>query len=363
MADSTTEPLGAAPPLEERRRIAEAIRAARGQVADAVTREFFDRHPDWRERYGARGVKLGVEDAEFHLDFLAAAIESGSLAPFEDYAQWTARMLAARGIEPRFVAENLEQIGGALRARLPAARASVVARWIEAGISAARRPAEPPPAVAGDLALTHQLFQAAVLHGRRRDAALIAIDALEAGHALADVFVDVIQETMYEVGRMWESNRLTVAEEHMATAIVQYVIGQLYHHLEVEPARRGVAVVTGVQGDLHQVGAHMLSDALEAEGWRVRFLGTNLPNSGIVRTVEELEAGVLAISATMLFSLPKVASLIRDVRARLGDASPWIVVGGRAFAAAPDAWRDLGADGYAADLRGALEAVRARGEG
>ncbi|MBA2378709.1 MAG: hypothetical protein H0V76_03940 [Blastocatellia bacterium] len=90
-------------PRPRKRRISEAKHV----VAQSVTDQFLLRHPDWVTRYGDAGRVRGIEDAKYHIDFLSSSIESGSTAPFEDYARWTSRMLASRGIDPEFVAENL----------------------------------------------------------------------------------------------------------------------------------------------------------------------------------------------------------------------------------------------------------------
>ncbi len=99
-------------------------------------------------------------------------------------------------------------------------------------------------------------------------------------------------------------------------------------------------------------------DALEADGWDVRFLGTNMPHEGILEAVEEHEASVLGISTTVLFNVDQAVSLIEDTRARLGERPPRIVVGGRAFMAAPELWREIGADGFAPGVREAVALVR-----
>src|SRR4051794_4024706 len=98
--------------VRARVQLAECVRGLKARLARAVTDEFFQRHPDWEERYGERGRQRGIEDAGFHLDFLAGAIESGEPAAFESYARWTAGVLGARGIGPH-VAENLEQLSAA----------------------------------------------------------------------------------------------------------------------------------------------------------------------------------------------------------------------------------------------------------
>src|ERR1700734_3721222 len=97
--------------LPERVNVAERLRIWRQEAATEVTKEFLERHPDWLKRYGLRAIERGEQDAIYHLEFLAAAIEAGSSAAFENYARWCGRMLEARGISRSFVIENFEQIG------------------------------------------------------------------------------------------------------------------------------------------------------------------------------------------------------------------------------------------------------------
>src|SRR5664279_2626574 len=127
-------------PLLVRLAVSEKLRAVRQEIAEAVTEEFFKRHPDWLVRYGERGKKLGIEDACYHLDFLAGAVETGSAAPFADYVHWVVNMLGARGIAASFLAENLTQIEGALRERLNTTEQAVALPVLEAGLSASGKP-------------------------------------------------------------------------------------------------------------------------------------------------------------------------------------------------------------------------------
>ena len=72
-------------PIAERVRLAEQLRGFRRQIAGKVTEVFLLRHPDWVARYGERARRFGVEDAIFHQDFLAAAIETGDPRAFAEY--------------------------------------------------------------------------------------------------------------------------------------------------------------------------------------------------------------------------------------------------------------------------------------
>jgi len=94
----------------QRRALAASFADLRRPVAEAVTAEFFRRHPDWLDRYGEHGRARAVEDAQYHLDFLSSALIAGEPQAFADYVRWARRVLEARGIAAAFLRENLVQI-------------------------------------------------------------------------------------------------------------------------------------------------------------------------------------------------------------------------------------------------------------
>ena len=344
-------------PYARRSQLAETLRTRKEEIARTVTDEFLDRHPDWVDRYGEAARVRGEEDAAFHVEFLAGAVLADDPGAFADYTRWTSGVLSARGMAPRFLVENLEQVRDAASQDLDEAERATLRDHVRAGIEAIESdPASgSDPADDGDrFQRERSLYLQAVRSGQRRAALNIALEALRNGASVPDVYREILQPVQYEIGRLWERNEMTVAREHMATAVTQYVVGQLYSHLEIPEASRGNALVTGVRGELHQLGANMVADVLEADGWNVRFLGTQLPHRGVLEAVDEHEPELIGISATVLFNLPAVAELIEELRSRFDDQLT-ILVGGSAFRTRPDVWEEMGADGYGGDLR---EAVR-----
>jgi MerR family transcriptional regulator, light-induced transcriptional regulator len=354
----------AAERYERRRGLAEELRRRPDSTAEVVTVDFLERHPEWVATFGERARIHGVQDARFHVDFLAAAIEAGSLEAFREYARWCARMLGARRIESRFLVENLEQIRDALGGGLDDGGRTWVEQMVAAACAAvaetdgaAARPERPVSPAAGDaLASDRRLYIEAALSGHRATALTIALACVGRGLSVPEVYHGLLQPAQYEVGWRWEANEISVAQEHMVTAITQYVIAHLHSRLSPPTERRGRVVVTGVEGELHQIGGNMVADILESGGWDVRFLGTELPHKDILRAVEKHKPHVVAISATMLYNLPKVAALTAEIR-RIFGSEPRVVVGGGAFRTSPDAWRDLGADGFGKDLQDGIRVI------
>lgn len=180
------------------------------------------------------------------------------------------------------------------------------------------------------LAVLRQEYLGEILAGKRKPALEMIMDAYHGGYPIPDIYMDVFQEALYEIGRLWETNQITVADEHMGTAITQYVMSNLYQYLDVADSQRGKLVVTGVQGELHQVGANMISDVMEADGWDVMFLGTNVPAEGVIESIRQHKADLFGISSTMFFNIPKVIELVESTRKEFGD-SVRIMLGGGAF--------------------------------
>jgi len=207
-------------------------------------------------------------------------------------------------------------------------------------------------------ATLRQQYLQNLLAARRKEAHDLIMDAYRRGLPIPSIYADILHEALYEVGRLWEANRISVTEEHLSTAITQFVMSSLYPHLEMSPHVRGRMVLTGVQGELHQVGANMVADLLEADGWEVLFLGADVPPERVLQAVQEHEAGLLGISVTMLANLPQAAALVALIRSQQGERTPRILLGGGAFAALEQVPPELEGCLLARTLPEALELTR-----
>ncbi|MEO5740312.1 MAG: B12-binding domain-containing protein, partial [Vicinamibacterales bacterium] len=219
--------------------ISRSLRRHEQALAEAVTDAFLLKHPDWIARYGDRARQAGIEDARFHVQFLTAAIERDSRDAFRDYVRWAARVLGARGIDAVFLRENLEQVQAAAGPHLAEAERELMASFV--AFATAADATDPVPDADGPLSLTRRLFVQALLTGHRQAALNIALEALRNGVAVHDLYADVFQDALYEVGRLWETNAITVAQEHMATAVTQYVMAHVFGSIDSPSPSRGVA--------------------------------------------------------------------------------------------------------------------------
>jgi methanogenic corrinoid protein MtbC1 len=174
--------------------------------------------------------------------------------------------------------------------------------------------------------------------------------------SIKEIYTHVFERCQYEIGRLWQLNDVSVAQEHYCTASTQLIMSQLYPYIfRADRTFRGTIVAACVTGELHEIGARMLCDLLELEGWNTVYLGANVPTAGIVDVLRDNNSNILAVSASMTFHIPAVREVIAAVR--LASPATKILVGGYAFKIAPRLWSDIGADYWSKDASGAISLI------
>jgi len=246
----------------------------------------------------------------------------------------------ARALDLKVVAEGVETEGklahlyalgcrqaqGFLFAR-PAPMAQIVDLVKAAASAGASRQARPG-------LHTHQSrFRAALSAGDAEDAASAIRAALSEGFEGLAIQAEVIGPALHSIGDEWALGRLGIADEHLATAIAERSLGMVFEAMSAGGTRsRGRVVLAAVQGEQHVLGLRMTSDALEAAGYEVIYLGADVPTESLLRTVERCSPGAVCLSATAPATSRAVLATTRRLRSRHPDVS--VVVGGTAVPAA-----------------------------
>src|SRR5688500_4149059 len=203
-------------------------------------------------------------------------------------------------------------------------------------------------------------FLGAVLASDLSGARRVLDEAIAAGMPVRRIYLDVLQPTLYEVGRLWSHAEISIAQEHLATAATQSAMARLAESLSDGPRRvsPGAAVVACVSDELHAVGGRMVADFLEADGWRVASLGQLTPGQDLAALAAEKGAQLVALSAALPERVPQVAEVCAALRGL--DPVPYVLVGGQAFGGSAERALRTGADAFAVDAEAAASAVRER---
>ncbi|MGV9360830.1 cobalamin B12-binding domain-containing protein [Amycolatopsis sp. NPDC003731] len=191
----------------------------------------------------------------------------------------------------------------------------------------------------------------AVTAGDEYTAGDVVVRALGDGTDPESVLLDVIGAVQRRVGREWAANRLTVAQEHAATAINDRVIAAFGYVLKRPEPHLGRITVACVDGEWHAMPARLLSEVLRLRGFHVDYLGAQVPAPHLVAHLHRTGPDAVALSGSLAPRLPTAHATITACQAA---ATP-VIAGGAAFGPDGRYARLLGAEAWAPDARAAAD--------
>jgi len=193
-----------------------------------------------------------------------------------------------------------------------------------------------------------------LLQGDRKSCRTVIEETLQSGTPANSVYVDIIWPVMIEIEELLRSDRITSTQEHLGTRINRTIVDQLQNKLPRRPSKDKKIVVCCAPDELQELGAQIMADLFESDGWEVKFLGGGLTNDDILTFINEYAPDILLIYGTAPKQAPDIRRLIDTIK----DINAWpdmrIMLSGGVFNRAEGLWQEIGADLFAAT---ALEAV------
>jgi DNA-binding transcriptional MerR regulator/methylmalonyl-CoA mutase cobalamin-binding subunit len=169
---------------------------------------------------------------------------------------------------------------------------------------------------------------------------------------------EVLVPLVWTVGDRWRDGMLRVGHEHMATATVQAFLGELTR--EGGPAGAPAVTLATPSGQRHQLGAMMAAATAITEGWRVIYLGADLPAEDIAAAASQPGVRAAALSIVYPADDPLLPGELTRLR-RLLSEDVALLVGGRAADGYRTVLEELGAVRVAdlKEFRSALQDITA----
>jgi len=184
---------------------------------------------------------------------------------------------------------------------------------------------------AGDEACAERVdvFADLLVAGDAPAAETIVRELMADGVSATVVLARLVHPAMVRIGEQWECSTLTVADEHLAVTIAHHVLAVLYEHLLEAPFdSRGRVLLAAAEGDRHALGLRMVADVLEGAGYRVIYLGADVPNDALLAAVARHRPSIVGLSASLTLVLPAVHRAIAAIAA--SDPEIHVIVGGAA---------------------------------
>jgi len=338
-------------------KISDTIEGIASTLAGEITERHYAHSPEFKN-YGETGYTKSIEDVGYHLAYLSQAIRNESPVLFREYVRWADILFNRLKLPPGVMKKNLEITRDVLSARFDGETAAVIGRFIEHGLNELSTYVDDEISYINDgnpLKDVLIRYYDAMMRMDRREASSVILDAADTGAPVEDLYLHVFEVFLREIGRMWQTNRITVAQEHYCTAATQLIMSQLYPRIFSREKNGRVMVSASVSGELHEVGIRMVTDLMEMDGWDTYYLGANMPASDIIKTIVGKKADLVAISSTLMVHVRKVNELIDEIRSAQTDRISTILVGGYPFNVDNDLWKKVGADLFAANAREAVK--------
>jgi methanogenic corrinoid protein MtbC1 len=187
----------------------------------------------------------------------------------------------------------------------------------------------------------------ALLEGDRTRSRAVIEETLQTGVPANSVYLDVIWPIMVQIENLWRTEKITPIQEHLATRINRTIVDQLQNKLPRRPDKNKKIVICCAAKELQELGAQMLADLFESDGWQIRFLGGGLTNDDILAYIHEYAPDILLIYGTAPKQAPDVRRLIDRIRDINALPAMRIMVSGGLFNRADGLWEEIGADLFA----------------
>jgi methanogenic corrinoid protein MtbC1 len=129
------------------------------------------------------------------------------------------------------------------------------------------------------------------------------------------------------IGDYWLSNKITIAEEHLATETAMQVLSELNLLAPPKSSKPFCALITCVPGEYHSLPVKALSVFLELSGWRTIVPGQSMPSEEIVNLAIKEKPKTVLLSMTLASRLPETLFLVQRLLSQ-ENFRPDIIVGG-----------------------------------
>src|SRR5262245_43685686 len=109
------------------------------------------------------------------------------------------------------------------------------------------------------------------------------------------VIKNVIGPLLTEIGNRWGHRDFGIAQEHLATNLIRNLLASLFRLYPPDEAAETIVFATNVE-ERHEFGILIGALIAATRGWRVVYLGTEMPAPEIVRTAKLTKARVVVLS-------------------------------------------------------------------
>jgi methanogenic corrinoid protein MtbC1 len=308
-------------------------------LAQKIFDRQFEKDPKLALELDERRKQLMFQDILYNFSFLTTSVELKDCKIFTNYAVWLYELLCnlMKDLDRVRVMQQMVDHYAILKVftkeLFSIEQASLADTYIEAAIEETKNAVDCFEVSEEFLKGKHAHIRREYLNALLRSDTLRAIRVIEnaksSGVPLEEIYEDIIALTMYEIGELWHTNKISVDKEHYCTSTTQMILSRFYPTIFAHLPTQRKILTCCVGSELHEMGGRMVSDLFEYHGWESIYLGSALPISSLLNAIDEHKPHLIALSVTM----PQFLEVCYKAALAVKEKYPHILlaVGGRAF--------------------------------
>lgn len=324
-------------------------------LVDAAYEYEYQTNEAYFSKLPKRVLKIIYRDTRYNVDFLYTAYVMQDAKIMEQYAVWLFELMDgilkqfSREQTAQYVIRHLEAIKQGIKLVVSDDKKEELTELIEKAQEAIRgglASGKPQPAPEKNpYEAEIKLYMDSLFEKNNKKTMYLVKEFLRKGIAVDDIYVKILAESMRRVGELWHNAQITVDMEHYCTSATQLAMTQLYPEIFAAEPQNKTLLCACPGTELHEMGARMLADVFENNGWDSIYLGAAVPEEYMLNAVRENRPDLVALSVTMPQHLIDCARLVKAIKKEFPEQK--IAVGGRAFASTNEIWKQWPADFYA----------------
>ena len=327
-------------------------------LVEAAFQQECEDHPAYYAALSQRVRDIIYRDTRFNIDFLYTSYLLDDEKVMADYGRWLYQLLTPllKDQTPEetahYVVEHLATIQKCVPKVVSPDKQEKLIHLLECGKESIRTEVKSTGSVEPRqfrYEAEIEQYMESLRQKNTRKTLFLVQSFVNRGIPLNDVYVEILAESMRRVGELWHTAKITVDTEHYCTSVTQMAMAQMYPLLFSSERKNRTLLCACPGTELHEMGARMVADLFENDGWDSIYLGAAVPEEYLLKSVEENKPDLVALSVTMPQHLIACEELVNAIRKKFPEMK--IAVGGRAFERTDGIWKKWPIDLYTTDAR------------
>ncbi len=153
-----------------------------------------------------------------------------------------------------------------------------------------------------------------LLEGNKAGCTLVIQQLASEKAGIIDIYVDLFQRSLYQIGKMWDKGKITVAEEHNASQLTESLMNSYFNSVKPSRPNNKTVIISCINKEFHEIGARMAAHIFESSGWNTFFLGASVPPKELVKFIKAKQPDIVGLSFNFYLNFLKLVEVIDHIR-------------------------------------------------